>query len=327
VEGLTLVIPATKTATLPQCLAAVRAAADGPDELIVVDAPREDGPAAARNTGARRARNPLVAFLDADVLVHPDAFTRMRAAFAADPGLTAVFGSYDDAPADPGVVSGFRNLLHHAVHQAGAGPATTFWSGLGAVRREAFTAAGGYDADRYLVPSIEDVELGMLLIDAGGRIVLDPELQGTHLKRWTLRSMLRTDFRARAVPWLGLLLRRRRGSTALNLGWQHRASALASVTVAGGVLARAPRAACAGLGVLVALNHPLYRILLRRRGPAQAVAGVGLHLLHHLTSVAAVPFAVVAHRREAERVGRVPAEPVLVRVARPEHEASPRLAA
>ena len=73
--------------------------------------------------------------------MYTDALARVRAAFADDPGLTAVFGSYDDAPPG-GTVAAFRNLLHHHVHHRGAGPASTFWSGLGAIRRDAFLAAG-----------------------------------------------------------------------------------------------------------------------------------------------------------------------------------------
>ena len=37
--------------------------------------------------------------------MHPDAFTRILAAFDSDPGLVAVFGSYDDHVATTGVVS------------------------------------------------------------------------------------------------------------------------------------------------------------------------------------------------------------------------------
>ncbi len=58
------------------------------------------------------------------------------ARFEADPGLAALFGSYDDSPAAPGLVSQYRNLLHHFVHQQGAflddtRPAHTFWTGCG----------------------------------------------------------------------------------------------------------------------------------------------------------------------------------------------------
>ena len=132
------------------------------------------------------AKGDVVVFVDADVLPHADAFTTDPGAFEADPALTAVFGSYDDAPAEPGIVSQFRNLLHHHVHQQGAGEATTFWAGLGAVRADAFRAEGGFDAERYPLPSVEDIDLGTRLVADGGRILLDPLLQGTHLKRWTL---------------------------------------------------------------------------------------------------------------------------------------------
>ena len=128
------------------------------------------------------------------------------------------------------------------------------------MRREPFLAAGGFDAERYAVPSIEDVELGMRMTAAGARIELRPEIQGTHLKRWSLVQMLRTDFSARGVPWVALLLDEG-GSSALNLGWRHRLSALASVAAAGALVARRPALALAAAGALVALNRRFYALL------------------------------------------------------------------
>ena len=140
---LSAIVPATdRPAQLERCLRAIRAADDGPDEVVVIDTAPEPGPSAARNLGADRADGDVLVFVDSDVLPHSDAFARIRAAFASDPELAAVFGSYDDSPAAPGAVSGFRNLLHHYVHQESAGDATTFWAGLGAIRRDAFVRAG-----------------------------------------------------------------------------------------------------------------------------------------------------------------------------------------
>jgi GT2 family glycosyltransferase len=299
--SLSVVVPATdRPATLPRCLDALRAA--GADEVVVVDSPHRLPVCAARNSGAARGGGEIVVFVDADVEVHPDALDRIRAAFAADPGLTALFGSYDDAPSRGGPVAAFRNLLHHHVHQSSPGPAQTFWSGLGAVRRDTFLAAGGFDAARFPLPSVEDIDLGARLAAAGARIELDPAIQGTHLKAWTLRSMVVTDFARRGVPWVALQLRSGgHGSAALNLGWRHRVSALASLAAVLGVASRRPGVSVAAVGVLLGLNQAFYRLLARRRGPGEAVLGVGLHALHHLTAITSVPFGIAAHLRERRR--------------------------
>jgi GT2 family glycosyltransferase len=305
---LTVIVPATnRPSTLLRATAAIARATSPPEELIVVDDPPSLSAVAARNAGARLARGELVVFIDADVEIHADVFTRIRAVFDADPGLTAVFGSYDDAPSAQGTVSAFRNLLHHHVHQNGGGPAETFWAGLGAVRRDAFLAAGGFDAGRFRHPSIEDIELGARLTARGARIRLDPTIRGTHLKAWTLRSMVWTDFARRGIPWVALQLREGRSSTALNCGWHHRLSAGVALAGAGSALQRRPgRVAASGLA-LAALNHAFYALLLRRRGRRQAALGVGLHALHHLTAVAAVPAGVLVHARERAGALRTPA--------------------
>ncbi|MEN3313257.1 MAG: hypothetical protein V7645_2586 [Actinomycetota bacterium] len=295
---MSAVVPATDaSATLGECVDAIRGAVGTPEELIVVDAPSGVGPATARNIGARRATGDVLVFVDSDIVVHADAFERIRAAFGADPALTAVFGSYDDDPRATGMVSEFRNLLHHHVHQSAPGMATTFWAGIGAVRRDAFLAIDGFDERRFPRPSIEDIELGMRLVDRGGRIVLDPRVQGTHLKRWTLEGMLRTDFSARGAPWVELLLSRSSGSTALNLGWRHRMSAAASLALLVTTSRRKVPPSIALLALIIILNHSFYRMLLRRRGPAFAAAALPLHVVHHLAGLAAVPEGIRRHLR------------------------------
>lgn len=291
-------MPATNAPpTLDPCLDGLRAAAGPLDEVLVVERPAGAGPAAARNAGARLASREVLVFVDADVVVRPDALDRLREALHRDPSLVALFGSYDDAPAAPGLVSSFRNLLHHHVHQSSAGPATTFWAGLGAVRREAFEAAGGFDAGRYPLPSIEDVDLGARLAARGARIALDAQVQGKHLKRWAIGDMVSTDLLRRGAPWVALRLRSGSGSTALNLGWRHRMSALVCVLGAAGALRRPAIPAVAVLA-LVLLNRSFYALLARRLGPSGAVAGVALHGLHHLTAVAAVPLGMLDHLRD-----------------------------
>ena len=291
--SLSVVIPATdRAATLDRCLAAIAAALDPPEEVIVVDRPYGAPPAPARNQGVRDAGGDVIVFIDADVEIHGDTFRRIRAAFASDSGLTAVFGSYDDDPAAPDVVSQFRNLLHHHVHQVSGGPVDSFWAGLGAIRRDEFLAAGGFAEH-----PIEDIELGMRLAAAGKRVVLDPSVLGKHLKQWTLWSMIRTDLLIRGAPWVALAIRHRSSPTVLNLGWRHRLSAATAVASVGALALRRPARAVGGMCLLIGLNRSFYALLLRRRGPTHAAAGIALHVLHHLVSAAAIPTGVAMHLR------------------------------
>jgi hypothetical protein len=312
---LAAIVPATDgPETLDRCLAAIRASEGAPEEVIAVTESPGTGAAAARNAGAARARAEVLVFVDADVLVHPDAFTRIRRAFADDPELTAIFGAYDDSPEATDPVSAFRNLLHHHVHQAGAGRASTFWTGLGAIRAERFDAAGGFDEQLFSEPvaSVEDIELGMRLAAQGARIELDPGLQGTHLKRWTVGEMVRVDFSRRGVPWVALLLRQRELSangaagapaagTTLNLGWRHRLSALACLLGAVALLRRRPAAALLALLALVGLNRSFYALLMRRGGIQLAGPSVGLHAVHHLTGLSSIPPGIALYLRWQRR--------------------------
>jgi GT2 family glycosyltransferase len=265
---------------------------------IVVRFDRPQGPAAARNRGAREASAPLIFFLDADVAVHPPTLGRALARFAADPGLSALFGSYDDHPQAPGIVSQYRNLLHHFVHQQGdfrddIRPAHTFWTGCGLMRREVFLAFGGFDPRLYPRPAIEDIELGYRLTSAGHRIVLARDVQATHMKRWSLAEMVRTDIFRRGVPWMLLIKRTGIAETDLNVKATQKVcvalTGLTLVCAAAGLSAPwwtpgvfAAAASLAGLTTIVALNRRYFAFLAQRKGWGFAGAAVLLHLVYYV---------------------------------------------
>lgn len=297
--SLSIIVPATNgPPTLARAVAALEAAMRPDlDELLVVDGGDHGSAARARNDGAARARGDVLVFVDADVIIHPDALERVRSTFAVQPQLGAVFGSYDATPSCEGLTSTFRNVLHHHVHTSSRGPAVTFWAGLGAVRREVFLAHGGFDDWRYPRPMLEDVELGLRLSAAGVPIVLDPAIQGTHVRSWTLPAMVRTDIRDRGIPWTRLLLERRALPATLNLGWTHRFSALSLALAGLSVRAGRRRMGAALLAGFVGLNFDLYRTLWRRHGWRQALAGVGLHAIHHGSAIVSLPLGLLAHLR------------------------------
>jgi len=118
-------------------------------DLVIRLPGRSRGPGYARNRGVERARGECVVFLDADVVVRPDTLSRIAATMSSRPDVDAVFGAYCDEPAAAGVVSQYRNLLHHYTHDQEPGDAQTFWAGCGCVRRSVFMAVGMYDEWRF----------------------------------------------------------------------------------------------------------------------------------------------------------------------------------
>lgn len=307
---VSIVVPVYNDArNLADCLAALEAAALPGSELIVVDDASRDesvavarhagatvialeknaGPAAARNRGAAAASGEIVFFVDADVVVARDAVRRVADDFAADPDLGAVFGSYDDAPRAPGIISQYRNLLHHFVHQQGNPEASTFWAGCGAIRRTTFAQLGGFDEGAF-GRAIEDIELGYRVRRAGHRIFLDKKLLGTHLKAWTFTSLIRTDITVRAIPWSRLIMAHGRPND-LNLKADQRLSAVLVVLVLAALLLAPFRPillapAAVALLAVAALNRTLYGFFLRRRGVRFVAAAIPLHLLYYLYSTA-----------------------------------------
>jgi len=304
---VSIVVPAyNNSRELSQCLSALRAAAQPDTELIVIDdasiddvssvaqnagaqvlrLPRNVGPAAARNQGARCARGQVLFFVDADVVVAHDAIARVRDFLECHQEIAAVFGSYDANPAAPGLVSQYRNLLHHFVHQAGRTEASTFWAGCGAVRRAVFESVGGFDSGRFPRPSIEDIELGYRLRRAGYRIFLDKSLQGMHLKRWKLWTVIRTDIVHRAIPWSQLIVAGQEAPDDLNL--QRSQKLCVVLTGLSGLFCGAswlrPELLVAALAcwvAIVVINRKLFAFFARVRGTLFATASVPLHLLYY----------------------------------------------
>ncbi len=239
----------------------------------VVRLEQRAGPAGARNRGAQLATGEILYFIDADTGVHPPNIGAVIEAFEQDPGLHALFGSYDTEPTEPNFISQYRNLFHHFVHQQGQEQASTFWSGCGAMLREVYEEHGGFDPGLYDRPSIEDIELGARLVKAGQRIAVKKHIQVTHLKRWTLWGTIRTDVFDRGIPWTRLILREGSMPDDLNTGVTQRVSlmltAVLSLTFLAGAWVQPLLALLPVLGWLIILGLDRWT-LKHRMTPAHA---------------------------------------------------------
>jgi GT2 family glycosyltransferase len=305
---------------LERSLSALTVSTRKPDEIVVVDDGSTDGtatlarrfgvklitlsggphgPAAARNRGAVEANGDILIFVDADVVVHRTTLERIATHLDLSPEVAALFGSYDEQPPEPDLVSRYKNLLHHFTHQQSRRDASTFWAGCGAIRRTAFRRCGGFD-ERFRRPSIEDIDLGVRLNRMGYRVWSCPDIQVRHLKRWTFISLIHTDVFRRAVPWTRLILRSGTLPDDLNTSRSSRYSALAAWMLVFIVMV-SPWLPWAMLGlfpatvILQVCNARLLRFFYHRGGIRFATAAAGLHFLYYLYSSLTFTLIAIEH--------------------------------
>lgn len=312
------VVPAHNAgATLGPCLDALLAAGLTPNSICVVDDGSTDttqtvakargvhlrvqnnrGAAAARNVGARALDTDILLFVDADVTVADDALPRLATRFQ-DPDTMAVFGAYDAVPPHGAPISRLRNLYHHHTHLTHAGPVASFWTGIGAVRKHVFQELEGFNPNQDM---LEDIEFGLRLHGRGYRTLLDPKIQGSHWKIWTLAKMMRTDIWDRAVPWTKLLETPlgRAAPRSLNVSTSGKASVLGVASMLVSIpLALFSGGAGLGLGLAGAFtvgyaNRGFLAYVQKREGAAQVPAAFVMLVLHFFC--AGLGFALVKAR-------------------------------
>ena len=254
----------------------------------VVEIKGPSGPAAARNAGAKVATGDILVFIDADVVASTDVLGAIKTLFESRPDVSAAFGAYDEQPAEPSLVSQYKNLAHSYVHRTAGPVVQTFWGGFGAIRTAVFRELGGFD-ERFRRPSVEDIELGYRLTAAGHLVVLDPELSVRHLKRWTFGSLLASNIGDRGIPWTQLILRFGRVHNELNLRHCYRASVILTYAGVGFAAVGITQpvywwpALLVIAGVFV-LNLRFFSYLIRLRGLVFTIRAAPLHILYHLSN-------------------------------------------
>jgi mycofactocin system glycosyltransferase len=282
---VTLVVPARDR--LPRVVDAALVVDDGSDPPLalpgagaVVRRPAPGGPAAARNTGWRRASTPLVAFVDADVAPQGDWLTPLLPHFA-DPRVAAVAPRVRSEPG-PGWLAGADEALSPldlGPLAARVAPLTRVAYVPGAalvVRRAALEDVGGFDEALRVG---EDVDLVWRLVAGGHRVRYEPAATVLHEPRRGLAAWARQRFDY--------------GTSAAPLARRH-PGALAPVAVSGWSLAAwallAAKRPVTGLAVAGATTALLARKLHALEHPGREAMRLGL--VGHLSAGRALAQAV-----------------------------------
>jgi len=213
--ALSVVVPVRDgAATLAECLGGILSSGLERDdfEIIVVDdastdrsaaiaarcadtivrlAGRHTGSAYARNRGAELARGEAIAFVDPDVKLSPETLPQMLATLSQNPVLQGVSAIHGHTPAETNFTSQYWNLLLHYGDNLRPGASANLGSGCAMVRRAALLSTGLYDEWRFGSGGLEGIELGQRMERAGHDVLVRTDLQVTHLRRWTAKSVVR----------------------------------------------------------------------------------------------------------------------------------------
>jgi glycosyltransferase involved in cell wall biosynthesis len=312
---VSVIIPVFNGAScLDACLAAVQASAYQPFEVILIDDGSTDatatllggsgytllrnsenlGPALSRTIAARASRGDILFFLDADILMPPDALSRMVIRFQADPGLAAQFCMYQPETLPANFFSRYKNYLHHYTHQHAEEQAVTFCAGFGAVRREVFFGLGGFSpGQRYL----EDIEFGYRMHQAGHRILLNKAVQFTHMKHYSFCGLLKSDLFGRAIPWTRLMLEKRIFRSDLNTRYSNLLSVAMAFLIPTLLILRMPGWAILAAAGLLLLNRDFFAFVRAQAGLVFALKTVLMQGFAYLYSGIGLIIGIFLHIR------------------------------
>ena len=257
---------------------------------------KRSGAGAARNLGVKETSGDIIVFLDADVELKSGALKSILREYK-DTGTAAVLGNYSNDTEGLNFASAYKQLYIHQTYASYSGQLNNqFWTAFGSVRREAFDAVGGF-TDSFVGAGYEDIDLGIRLTEKGFNIKYADGAFGKHLRRYTLLSLIKNDFRKGREDVYIHILNKARLTSNRHAGINHIISAGLAVVcllslLAGFFLKIAWIAAMAGGLFFILLRRELLRIMIEK-GLWFGIVSLGLTLILYSVRVLCVPAGII----------------------------------
>ena len=208
VKGLSVIVPSFNPGSIiDKCLKAIDAELSSSShsyEIIVIDSSPQAPllpqlsnlilyhsndklfASEARNLGARIAKYSTLVFIDADVIILPDAIQRLINPIQGD--VDGVGGVYEIHNANTSRVSTYQDLFLLFRYKNIPKDKNFFSSAQFAIGKEAFWKAGGFSEN---LQSYEDVDLGFKLQKKFIKINVCLDSRGYHMKNFSLKSIFK----------------------------------------------------------------------------------------------------------------------------------------
>jgi len=260
-------------------------------EKIVKDCPEcklfklgKNGPAFARNFGAKQATGEIVFFIDSDAQLYPDTLQKISERFKNDPNLQGITIIWSDELIRANFFNRFKaietNYLFTDVY------VRSFGSNGSAIYKNLFLKEGGFD-ESFKSAHAEDFHMGFRFFKKGYNIVLDKNISMKHayldnfffkgLKKYCKRAFLRA-----------MVLRRTKGKMETSYNSNkfmvlYLLSGLILLSVIFGIIIRPLFWMALGLYIIFFyLNKKMYSRFLKKYGIIFAIRSVGMHYFYIL---------------------------------------------
>lgn len=200
--------------TLGICLEAIKKQVNKQTEIIIVDdcsiqkgikeiaksftphffqLKKNCGAGRTRNFGAKKAKGEWLIFIDSDAIISDSFFKRVIGKLKRLPHKTCLQGVYSWQTPINNIYSQYKNLyyFYNFFYRINKEKFSYLSSHCFIIRREIFEAMGGFN--RQIRTVMEDADLGFRLFQKGYNVLLDKKLIVTHLKKFSLLSLLIND--------------------------------------------------------------------------------------------------------------------------------------
>lgn len=157
----------------------------------IISNSRNYGAGHSRNVGVEHASSDIIIFMDSDVVINRDGVSRIVKDLLTIPSIFIVYSKYSENTKHLNFISDFKNLdlVYRGFFYREYAPygSTNFM----AIRKDVFLKAKGFNPSFF----VEDIEFTYRVCKGENKVFLDKNLEVDHIKRYTLYTMLKTDFK------------------------------------------------------------------------------------------------------------------------------------
>lgn len=156
---------------------------------IVIELPNNPNRNFARRKGLKISESPIIVNIDSDVLIGSDTLLKIHNYFSQHPEIDALTGILSKNHPNSDFCSQYKNLYMHYRFMNLPERITFLYGSIYAIRKEVTTS---FFCNSVLA---DDTALGQNLFASGKRMAFLKELEVMHLKKYSLLSLIKNDFR------------------------------------------------------------------------------------------------------------------------------------